>query len=112
MLRGSSAVSRAATSPLRSSAGPAVCTKRTPSSSATICASDVLPRPGGPDRSTWSSASPRATAACTERAARLHRDRELLADAVLADELLERARAQRAVEVVLAVKHARRLDAG
>ena len=42
---------------------------------------------------------------------RLHRDRELLADAVLADELLERARAQRAVEVVLAVEHAGRLDA-
>ena len=47
-------------SPLRSSAGPAVCTKGTSSSAAMICASDVLPRPGGPASSTWSSASPRA----------------------------------------------------
>ena len=53
-------------SPLRSSAGPAVCTKSAPSSSAMICASDVLPSPGGPARRTWSSASPRAVAASSE----------------------------------------------
>ena len=38
-------------------------TNSTPSSAATICASEVLPRPGGPASSTWSSASPRARAA-------------------------------------------------
>src|SRR5271166_454266 len=47
-------------SPLRSSAGPAVCTNGTPSSAATIWASEVLPRPGGPASSRWSRASPRA----------------------------------------------------
>src|SRR5258708_20864174 len=45
-------------SPLRSSAGPAVCTNGTSSSAATIWASEVLPRPGGPARSRWSTASP------------------------------------------------------
>ncbi len=50
-------------SALRSSAGPAVGMNGTSSSAATICASDVLPRPGGPASSTWSSASPRAAAA-------------------------------------------------
>ena len=53
-------------SPLRSSAGPAVCTNATPSSSATMRARLVLPRPGGPANSTWSSASPRAAAAAME----------------------------------------------
>ena len=50
-------------SPLRSSAGPATCRMPTPSSLRTICASDVLPSPGGPASRTWSSASPRAFAA-------------------------------------------------
>ena len=50
-------------SALRSSAGPAVWTKSTSSSAATIWASEVLPRPGGPASRTWSSASPRAPAA-------------------------------------------------
>ena len=50
-------------SPLRSSAGPAVCTNGTSSSAATICASEVLPSPGGPASSRWSSASPRAAQA-------------------------------------------------
>ena len=53
-------------SPLRSSAGPAVWTNGTPSSSATIRARLVLPRPGGPASRTWSSASPRAAAAAIE----------------------------------------------
>ena len=45
---------------------------RTPSSFAMTCASDVLPSPGGPQRSTWSSTSPRARAAaiCTRRFSR------------------------------------------
>ena len=68
-------------SPLRSSAGPAVMTNGTSSSAAMICASDVLPRPGGPASRTWSSASPRALAASM-------RDRELLLERLLADEVL------------------------
>ena len=54
-------------SPLRSSAGPAVCTNGASSSAATICASEVLPRPGGPASSTWSSA-------LAARGGRLERD--------------------------------------
>ena len=50
-------------SPFRSSAGPATVRMPTPSSSRTMNARLVLPRPGGPTRSTWSSASPRAFAA-------------------------------------------------
>ena len=46
-----------------SSAGPATVRSPTPSSSRTICASVVLPRPGGPASRTWSSASARALAA-------------------------------------------------
>ena len=60
---GSSAVRNAATSPLRSRAGPAVWTSGASSSRAAMCASEVLPRPGGPASSTWSSASPRRRAA-------------------------------------------------
>ena len=43
--------------------GPEVSRKPTPSSAATICASVVLPSPGGPANRTWSSASPRVPAA-------------------------------------------------
>ena len=50
-------------SPLRSSAGPATCRIETSSSRRMICASEVLPSPGGPASSTWSSASPRPRAA-------------------------------------------------
>ena len=42
----------------RSSAGPATERMPTPSSSRRMCARLVLPRPGGPTRRTWSSASP------------------------------------------------------
>src|SRR2546423_625187 len=58
-------------SPLRSSAGPATERMPTPSSSRTMCARLVLPRPGGPTSRTWSSASPlpfaasSATASCS-----------------------------------------------
>ena len=51
----------------------------------------VLPSPGGPTSRTWSSASPRAFAA-------VERDRELLLDALLADEVVEPARPQRALD--------------
>src|SRR6187551_480848 len=53
----------AATSPLRSSAGPAAERSATPSSSRTMNARLVLPSPGGPISSRWSSASPRARVA-------------------------------------------------
>ena len=61
--RGCRLVRMAARSPARWITGPEVARKPTPSSRATICASVVLPRPGGPCSSTWSSASPRARAA-------------------------------------------------
>ncbi len=60
-----SEVSSPARSPLRSSAGPDVTRTSVPISRASRYASVVLPRPGGPDKSTWSSASPRLRAACT-----------------------------------------------
>src|SRR4051812_3952041 len=59
MSRSPSPVRMAATSPLRSSAGPAAERRPTPSSSRTMKARLVLPRPGGPISSRWSSASPR-----------------------------------------------------
>ena len=52
-----------ARSPARSSAGPLVTRSATPSSAATIPASDVLPSPGGPASSRWSTACPRRLAA-------------------------------------------------
>ena len=55
-------------SALRSSAGAAVWTSGTPSSAAMMCASEVLPSPGGPERSTWSSGSPRRRAASMKTA--------------------------------------------
>ena len=81
-------------SPFFSSAGPAIVRMPTPSSSRMICASVVLPRPGGPTSRTWSSASP----------ARLRRgegDRQLLLDRLLADELVQPARPERALELLL-----------
>ena len=92
-------------SPLRSSAGPAVCTNGTSSSAARICASDVLPSPGGPASSTWSSASPRAAAASSD-------DRRAApCSAGLADELLQAPRPQRAVELRPRTSTRGRLDA-
>ena len=61
--RSSRLVSCAARSPALAITGPEVERKLTPSSRATICASVVLPRPGGPTKSTWSRASPRDFAA-------------------------------------------------
>src|SRR6266436_19243 len=59
----SSEVSIAVKSPLRSSSGPALVLIGTFNSLAIICARVVLPSPGGPYSSTWSSASPRLLAA-------------------------------------------------
>src|SRR6187431_2467078 len=61
--RSSRLVSKAARSPALAMTGPEVARKFTPSSRARICASVVLPSPGGPTNSTWSSASPRSRAA-------------------------------------------------
>src|SRR5579859_412839 len=63
MSRGCRLVSSAARSPARWITGPEVARNPTPNSRATICAKVVLPRPGGPKKSTWSSASPRLFAA-------------------------------------------------
>ena len=60
---GSRLVSSAARSPARSSTGPEVWRRFTPSSCAMMCDSVVLPSPGGPNSSTWSSASLRLRAA-------------------------------------------------
>src|SRR5258706_1917406 len=60
---GSRLVRIAARSPGRSSTGPEVERRLTPISRARMCARVVLPRPGGPNSSTWSSASPRPRAA-------------------------------------------------
>ncbi len=60
---GSSAVRIAAMSPFRSIAGPEVVRIPTPISLAMMWASVVFPRPGGPERRTWSSGSPRPIAA-------------------------------------------------
>ena len=59
----SSWVRMAARSPARSSAGPEVMCRPTPISVATMPASVVLPRPGGPANSRWSAAWPRRRAA-------------------------------------------------
>src|SRR4051812_29331687 len=61
--RSSRLVSWAARSPALAITGPDVERKFTPSSRATIWASVVLPRPGGPTKRTWSRASPRVFAA-------------------------------------------------
>src|SRR3954468_745408 len=63
---GSRFVRSAARSPGRSSTGPEVWRRFTPISRAMIWASVVFPRPGGPNSSTWSSASARLFAASTK----------------------------------------------
>ena len=60
--RGSRLVRIAARSPGFASTGPEVIRNPTPNSRAMICASVVLPRPGGPWNSVWSIASPRIRA--------------------------------------------------
>ena len=63
--RGWRLISSPVRSPFRSSAGPLVTCSPTPSSAATMYASEVFPSPGGPEKRQWSSASPRARAAAT-----------------------------------------------
>ncbi len=81
-------------SPLRSSAGPATQRIPTPSSSRTMYARLVLPRPGGPDEQ---DVVERLLASL----GRVERDRELFLDPLLADELRQPARTQRLLEVFL-----------
>ena len=57
----------AARSPVRSMAGPDVVRIWAPISLATTVAKVVLPRPGGPKKSTWSRHSPRCLAASMAR---------------------------------------------
>src|SRR5581483_6484260 len=64
--RSSSDVKYDASVPLCSTAGAPTARRPTPSSPAIKCASVVLPMPGGPENSTWSSASPRRAAAATK----------------------------------------------
>ena len=92
--RGSRLVSSAARSPGRSSTGPEVWRRLTPSSCATMCDSVVLPSPGGPNSSTWSRASPRRRAASMKTPSwwRIFS---------WPDVLVEPARAQRALERLL-----------
>src|SRR5579875_562570 len=63
-------VRMAATSPLRTSAGPEVMRRFARISAATMPASVVLPRPGGPANSRWSTAWPRRRAASSTMASR------------------------------------------
>ena len=83
-------------SPFRSSAGPATVRMPTSSSSRMIVASVVFPRPGGPTSRTWSSASPRPFAASSAIV-------ELLLRALLADEVVESARPQRLLDLLVAL---------
>ena len=66
----------------------AVTRRPTPISAATMPASVVLPRPGGPANSRWSTAWPPAPR-------RLEQDLEVLLQLRLADELVEAARPER-----------------
>ena len=68
-----------------------------PISAAMIIERVVLPRPGAPESSTWSAVAPRC-------AGRLQDEVELLADPLLADELVQVLGAQRGLDrLVLAV---------
>jgi hypothetical protein len=83
----------AARSPARSSTGPEVWRRLTPISAAMMCASVVLPSPGGPKSSTWSSVSLRRLAASMKIA-------KLFADLGLADVIGQALRAQGALDGV------------
>src|SRR6266481_5818550 len=84
-------------SPPRSSDGPAVVTMVAPISLARMVASVVLPRPGGPERSTLSSGSPRGLA----------RHPQALDGCALADVLVEPLGTQLALKLrLLRQRHA------
>ena len=91
--RSSRLVRRAARSPALPMTGPEVARKPTPSSRAMIWASVVLPRPGGPANSTWSSG-------VAASLGRLDEHLEVGARLLLADELAQILRAQRWLRVV------------
>ena len=76
-------VSSAARSPARVSTGPAVMRNPAPISVATIPASDVLPRPGGPAKRMWSTGWRRWRG-------RLQHDPQVLDQLRLPDELGQR----------------------
>ena len=84
-------------SALRSSAGAAVCTSGASSSAAMMWASEVLPRPGGPESRTWSSGSPRRRAASMKTSS-------WLVTCSWATNSARLRRSQRAVELVLAAR--------
>ena len=92
--RGSSEVRIAARSPLRSIAGPATVRMPTPSSSRTMYASDRLAEPGRADEQD-------VVERLAARDRRGQRDLELRLQPLLADELGQVPRPQRAVELVL-----------
>ena len=101
---GSSAVRNAATSPLRSSAGPAVCT----SGALELARDDVRQRGlAEAGRAGQQHVVERLAAA----ARRLDEEGELVLELLLADEVLEPLRPQRAVELLLARPRGRDLDA-
>ena len=97
----SSLVRIAARSPARSSAGPDVMCRCTPISAATMPASVVLPSPGGPANSRWSTGWPRLRG-------RLEHDRQVLLQLALADELGEAPRPQPGLDDLLGVGGRRR----
>ena len=96
--------STAARSPDRSIAGPLVIRSGAPSSAAMIIAIVVLPRPGGPESSTWSGGP-----AAAQRA--VQQQRQLLADPGLADEVIEALGPQRALDLPVVTVGERRDDA-
>ena len=90
MSPGPSEVSRPTRSPGFSSTGPEVVRSCTPISRAISMASVVLPRPGGPKKSVWSSVSRAALG-------RVDRDLERALHLRLADELVQPRRPERGV---------------
>ena len=77
-----------------SSAGPATVRRPTPSSSRTICASVVFPSPGGP-------ASEHVVERLFPLLGGVERDPQLLLDALLPDEVLEPARPERPLDLLV-----------
>ena len=101
---GSSAVRNAATSPLRSSAGPGGLHERHVELARDDVGERGLAEPGRPGEQ-------HVVERLAAPAGRLDEERELVLELLLADEVLEPRRAQRAVELLLARPRRRRLDA-
>ena len=96
MSRGASAVSRPARSPFFTSAGPLVTWSATPSSVARMWASEVLPRPGR-------AGEEHVVERLAALPGRLGVDPEVVDELLLPDVLVERGRAQRLLEPLLAL---------